>query len=178
MSCLAGMWGCFLLVSEGPDPRGSGRLAFLCIGSRSSVRDDGEDVLLADDEVLLVVELELGARVLGEEDLLARLHVHRVALALVVEGARADGDDHALLGLLLRGVGQDDAALGHLLAREGLDDDAVAERLQLRASGSGGRHGCSSFVLPRWFSTLVSRVPEAYGTVAGVSRRSPAPVNG
>ena len=54
-----------------------------------------------------------------------------LALAVVVERARADGDDLALLGLLLGGVRQDDAALGHVLARDRLDDDAVAEWAQL-----------------------------------------------
>src|SRR3970040_1674762 len=126
-------------------------------GDQALVLDDGKDVLLADDEVLLVVQLELRARVLREEDLLALLHVHRVALALVVARARPEGDNHPLLGLLLGRVRKDDAALGHLLALEGLDHDTVAERLKLRlrASGSGSRHGCSSFVSSP-FSTLGS----------------------
>ena len=55
-----------------------------------------------------------------------------LALAVVDERARADGEDRALLGLLLGGVRQDDAALGHLLAGGRLDDDAVAERAELR----------------------------------------------
>src|SRR5919107_460332 len=82
--------------------------------------DDREDVLLAHDEELVIVELELGPRVLAVEDLLADLDVHRDALAVAVEGARPDREDLALLGLLLRGVRQDDAALGHLLARRRL----------------------------------------------------------
>ena len=80
---------------------------------------------------LVAVDLELGPGVLGVEDLVARLDVHRLALAVVEDPARADGDDRALLGLLLGGVRQDDAALGHLLAGGRLDDDAVAQRAKL-----------------------------------------------
>ena len=82
---------------------------------------------------LLVLELELGAGVLGVEDLVADLDVHRLALAVVVEAAGAGGEDRALLRLLLGRVGQDDAALGHLLAGGGLDDDAVASGRSLVA---------------------------------------------
>src|SRR5438034_5800554 len=66
--------------------------------------EDGEDVLLAQDQVLLVVELHLGAGVLPEEDLVAGLDVEGDLLALVGHLAVADGDDLTLLGLLLRGV--------------------------------------------------------------------------
>src|SRR6266550_1243484 len=81
-----------------------------------SVLDDGEDVLLADDQELVLLDLELGPGVLAVEDLLADLDVHRFALAVIEHSARADGEDAALLGLLLGGVRQVDPALGHLLA--------------------------------------------------------------
>src|SRR5215210_1780383 len=106
---------------------------------RELFADDREDVLLADDQEILVIELELGARVLPVEDLLPDLDVHRGPLALGVEGAGADREDLALLGLLLGGVRQHDAALGHLLARRRLDDDAVAEGLELGLRGGGQR---------------------------------------
>src|SRR5687767_5973029 len=59
-------------------------------GDRGSrlVGDDGEDVLLADDQELVIFELELGPGVLAVQDLLPDLHVHRDTLALGVEGAR------------------------------------------------------------------------------------------
>src|SRR4026208_1936757 len=117
-----------------------------CLGwaaiDRRSVGDDREDVLLADDQQVLVLDLELGARVLAVQHLLADRGVQRDPLAFGVEGARARGEDQALLGLLLGGVRQDDAALGHLFAFGRLDDDAVAERLELRCGlrcgGPGG----------------------------------------
>src|SRR4249919_1546659 len=98
---------------------------------RPSVRDDRQDVLLADDEKLVTVDLELGPGVLRVEDLVAALDVHGLALAVIEDAAGAGGDDRALLGLLLGGVGQDDAALGHLLAGARLDDHAVAQRAKL-----------------------------------------------
>ena len=61
------------------------------------VGDDREDVLLADDEELVVLELELGPGVLAVEDLLPDLDVHRDALAVVVERARPDGEEFLIM---------------------------------------------------------------------------------
>ena len=105
------------------------------------VLDDREDVLLADDEELLLVDLELGAGVLRVKDLLALLDVDLLTLAVIEDPTRSDRKDRALRGLLLGSVGQDDPALGDFFARAGPDDDAVAERPKLRASGSGGGQG-------------------------------------
>src|SRR5699024_7457641 len=102
--------------------------------------DDREDVARAEDQELLVAVLELGAAVLGEDDLVADLDVHGDTLALVVEATGADGDDLALLGLLLRGVRDDQAGGGGLLRLERLDDDAVLEGLD------GDRHAAHSFM--------------------------------
>ncbi len=55
----------------------------------ASVLDDREDVLLAEDEELLALDLELGPGVLGVQDLLADRDVDRLALAFVVEGCPA-----------------------------------------------------------------------------------------
>jgi hypothetical protein len=49
-------------------------------------------------------------------------------LAALVAGARADGDDLALLRLLLGGVRDDDATLGLLLRVNAADDDTVVQR--------------------------------------------------
>src|SRR6266545_1242953 len=64
--------------------------------------DDGQHVAGRQDEVLLVLEL-----------------------------ARTDGDDLALLGLLLSGVGDHDARDRGLLLLAGLDHDAVVQRFQV-----------------------------------------------
>src|SRR5262249_38346621 len=69
--------------------------------SGSLVLDDGEDVGLLDDEELVALDLELGAGVLGVEDLVALLDVHRLTLAVLEDAPGTGGDDRAFLGLLL-----------------------------------------------------------------------------
>src|SRR3989441_5716563 len=85
----------------------------------------------AQDQILLVVELHLGAGVLPEEDLVTGLDVERDLLAVFGHLAVADGDDLALLGLLLRGVRDNDPALFHFLLLEPLDENAVMQGTNL-----------------------------------------------
>jgi hypothetical protein len=99
----------------------------------------------AQDEQLVLLELELGAGILGEKDLFALLDIGHDTLARVEDAARADSQDPALLGLFLGRVGQHDAAPGDLLALEGLDHDAVAQRAQIET-----RHGDASSSLLWW----------------------------
>ena len=77
--------------------------------------------------MLLAVDLDLGARVLAEQDRVARLDLEGLDGTVVATLAVTDGDDLALLGLLLRGVGDDDAALAGLLAAESLDDEPIVK---------------------------------------------------
>src|SRR5206468_5092618 len=93
--------------------------------------DDAENVLLTHDDVLDVVDRDLVARVLAEQDLVPGLHIEWDALAVLVQLAGPDGDDGPFLWLLLGGVGDDDPALASLLFLESLDQDAVVERLHL-----------------------------------------------
>src|SRR5215212_1430499 len=125
--------------SPGPRPSACRLLPAAC----RLLVDDGEDVLLAEDQELLVLQLELGAGVLGEEHDVADLDVHLQSRALV-----ADGEHLAALRLLLAGVGQDDAAAGGLLAGCRADDDPVAHRLQ-PGRGGGLSHGSLSLLLLR-----------------------------
>src|SRR5262245_32633527 len=99
---------------------------------------DREDVFLADDEVLFAVDVDLGARVLVEEDAVALLHVERLQLAVFGHLPLADRDHLALLGLLLGGVGDDDAALGLGFLVDALHEDSVLERTDLHDFGSSG----------------------------------------
>src|SRR3954468_24132157 len=98
--------------------------------------DDREDVAGRQDEVLVGAVLHLGAAVLREDDLVTLLDVHRRALA-VFEPAGADGEDEALLRLLLGGVRDHDAGRRRLLALENLHHDAVLERLDVDLGGRG-----------------------------------------
>src|SRR5262245_15041705 len=106
--------------------------------------DDREDVVLADEEVLLAVDLDLAAGVAAEDDPLPGRDRRRGALAVVEELAVADRDDDPLLRLLLGGVGQDDSARRLLLGLDSAHEDVLAERLDLagRSLGRGlGHHG-------------------------------------
>src|SRR5262245_21928814 len=93
--------------------------------------DDGEHVLFAEDQVLLVLDLQLVTGILAEKDLVAGLAVEGVLLAVVSHLAIAHRDDLALLRLLLGAVGDDDSPLLHFLLLEPLDDDAVVQRTNL-----------------------------------------------
>src|SRR5436309_1257169 len=105
--------------------------------SPSSAFDHAEDVLLAHDEVLLAVDLDLRSGVLPEQDLVADLDVEGHHFAVVVHLAFADRDDLAVLRLLLGGIRDDDAAL-RLLHRlfEAPHDDAILKWPDLHAHRS------------------------------------------
>ena len=98
---------------------------------RSPYADLGEDVGLAQHEQLLAVDLDLGPAVLAVEDLVALLDVQRDALAVLVELAVADGEDLALLRLLLGGVGEHEATGGGLLLLDRPHDQTIAQGLEL-----------------------------------------------
>ena len=76
----------------------------------SGYSEDAEDVALVEDEVIFAVELDVGAAVLGDEDLVALLDGELDVAAVFVLAAGAEGDDFASCGFSLRGVGDDDAA--------------------------------------------------------------------
>src|SRR3546814_5400513 len=78
---------------------------------------DLEHVAGREDEQLLAAVLHLGAAVLAVDDLVADLDVERHTVAVVVDAARTDRKDLALLGLLLRGV-WDDEEIGRASCRE------------------------------------------------------------
>src|SRR3954467_9364774 len=72
--------------------------------TRGSLLDDGEDVATGQDEQVVAVDGDLGAAVLRVQDDVALLDVERAVAALVIAPpARTDGDDLALLRLLLGG---------------------------------------------------------------------------
>src|SRR6267142_1691416 len=72
--------------------------------------EDGEDVFLAQDQVVLAVDLDLVAGVLAEQDAVALLDVERNALPVIVDLTRADRLDGGALGLFLCRVRDDDPA--------------------------------------------------------------------
>src|SRR5512147_651969 len=93
--------------------------------------DDGQDLILAEDHVVVAVDLDLAPGVLAHEDPVALLDVHRRALAVVGELARADGDHLGLLRLLLGGVRNDDAPPDLLLLLYALHQDPIVQRTDI-----------------------------------------------
>src|SRR5579872_4720119 len=104
-------------------------------GSLAAVRtDDGQDLFLAEDHVVIAVELDLAAGVLAHEDAVALLDIHRRALPLVVELARADRDHLGLLRLLFGAVRNDDAAPDLLFLLNALHQDTIVQRTNIHSA--------------------------------------------
>src|SRR3546814_3116189 len=91
--------------------------------------NDAEDVAFLHDEKVLTVQSHLGTK-LAEQDAITSLEVERRKHAILGFGARARGDDLALLRLLLYGIGHDDAARG----LRGSDDAAIEHRSEEHTS--------------------------------------------
>src|ERR1700728_1259696 len=101
-------------------------------GKRLELLDLGENVGLTQDQQVLAVDLDLGAAVLAVEDLVALAHVKRRALAgVLVDLAVADGQDLALLGLLLGGIRKDDPTCRGLLFLDRPNDQTIAQGLKI-----------------------------------------------
>src|SRR5256714_1048169 len=86
------------------------------------------NVALFHDEVIDGIDFGLGARPFAEQDAIADANVDRDELAALVAAAGSNGDDLALLRLLLGGVGNNDATSGLRLGVDALDDNAVVKR--------------------------------------------------
>src|SRR3954470_4215934 len=130
--------------------------------------DLGKDVALAKHEQLLAVDLDLRAAVLAVQDLVACGDVERDALlAILVVAALADGQDLALLRLLLGGVGEDDAAGGRRFLLDRLDDQPIAQGLELHVFEPPSEVGTSGAL-----GTLTQRVPARGRTVSNLALRS------
>src|SRR5262249_55362419 len=114
--------------------------------------EHAHDVGLLHDQELLAVELDLGARPLAEQHLVAGLHVHRDQLAALVASAGADRDDLALLRLLPRGIGNDDAAGGLLLGFDAAHDHAVVQGTEFAFRHGGFPHRRAGAA--RWTETV------------------------
>src|SRR5215831_6473930 len=116
----------------------SSNLSCFGMDRASSLLENREDVFLAHDEVFLVVDLDLGARVLPEQDLVAGFHVEGDLFAVVADLAGADGDDLALLRLLLGRVRDDDPAPADLLFLQTFDHDPIVQRTNLHLPAPSG----------------------------------------
>ena len=73
------------------------------------------DLVFFHNDEILAVELDLGTVPLAKEHAVSGFNIERNALAFIVDGTRADGDDFAFLWFFFSGVGNDDAAGGFSL---------------------------------------------------------------
>src|ERR1700679_860690 len=96
--------------------------------TESLLLEDAEDFFFAHDQQLFAVQLDLGARVLAEEDVIPGLDVEREHLAFVVRLALADGDDFALLWVFFCGVRDDDSATNALAFFNPTNQNPVMQR--------------------------------------------------
>src|SRR5687767_10816479 len=103
------------------------------LARRFDVGEDAHDVALFHDQVVVAIDLDLGTRPLAEQHALSNLHIDGNELAVLVASARADGNDFALLRLLLDGVRDDDSAGGLFLGGDALDDNAIVKRTKFHA---------------------------------------------
>jgi len=90
--------------------------------------DHAEDFVLAQNDVLHAVHLDLGAGILTEQDPVARLDVELDQDAVFGTLPRTDGDDLALERAFLGGVRNDDAAAGLLDLLDAANQDAILKR--------------------------------------------------
>src|SRR5438477_11953317 len=125
------------------------------IPSALASANNAQNVAFLHDDEVFTVDLHFGARPFAEQDLVAGLDVERRELALFGLGARADGDDFALLRLFLRGVGDDDPARGLLLGLDTTDEDTIMKRPETHRSKPLFASGWLNLDV----STLPMRVP-------------------
>src|ERR1700730_10687093 len=93
--------------------------------------NDSEDIVLAHNQVVFTIDLDLGSAVFGEEDFVACFDIEFDLLAIVVELASADGCDGTFLRLLFRRVGNDDVSLLDFSLFERLNQHAIEERFHI-----------------------------------------------
>src|SRR5256886_7145347 len=107
-----------------------------CAGRLACTDDLREHIGLAQDQILVRSDLDLGSAVLGEDDLVVLVHVHGDVLSVVVPAARADGEDAAALRLLLRRIRKHDAAESRFLFIEDLDDRSEEHTSELQSQSN------------------------------------------
>src|SRR6266496_3933345 len=93
--------------------------------------DDAEDVVLAHDQVRLIVDLDFSAAVFRDQHLVAFFHGEIDLLAFVVYLARAESDDFALLRFFLSGIGNNDPALFCFLLFNRLHQHPISKRFYI-----------------------------------------------
>src|SRR5881398_3316536 len=103
-------------------------LAAIVYFSLLRLTDDAEDVVLAHDEIRLIVDFDFGAAVFRDQHLVAFLHREIDFLAVVIDFSSAESDDFALLRFFFRGIRDDDPAFLYFLLFNRLHQHPISER--------------------------------------------------
>src|SRR5438067_5927935 len=101
------------------------------VGVESSSTDDAEDVVLAHDQVRLVVDLDFRAAVFRNENFVSFLHGEIDFLAVVVDFTGAKSDDFAFLRFFLCGIGNNNPALFYFLLFNRLHQHPISKRFYI-----------------------------------------------
>src|SRR5688572_1412975 len=104
-----------------------------------SLFDDREHIRLAQDQVLLITDIDLGAAVLAVQDLVAGLYLRRDPLPVIRHLPRTYRHHLALLGLFLRSVRDVQATTHGFGVLERLDDDPIRQWADLGRRSSRHR---------------------------------------
>jgi hypothetical protein len=91
-----------------------------------------QDFLLAEDQILLVINLDVIAGVFAEQDPVAHLHIERDPSALF-DLAGSDGYHFALLGLFFSRIGDNDPALRSFFLFQSAYENAVMQRSDIHS---------------------------------------------
>src|SRR6266704_4464741 len=128
------------------------------VGVESSSTDDAKDVVLAHDQVRLVVDLDFGTAVFRNENFVSFLHGEIDFLAVVVDFTGAKSDDFAFLRFFLCGIGDDDPALFYFLLFNRLHQHPISERFYINCC-----HRCCLYSFVFWLCRRLSilRQPSA-----------------
>ena len=92
---------------------------------------NAEDFVLAHDQELFTIQLDVAAGILAEQDAIANLDIQRHEFAVFQALALADGHDFAFLRFFLRGIGDVKATLHGFLLLDPFDHNAVIKRTNL-----------------------------------------------
>src|SRR5262249_41806908 len=103
-------------------------------GQFTNTLSNAEDLVLADDEVFLAVQLDLGTRIFADEHEIADVHVEGNGLAIISDPPSTHGDDLRLLRFFLRGVRDDDSTHPLLLLFYALHKNSIAQGTNIHGS--------------------------------------------
>src|SRR5438270_9992249 len=98
-----------------------------------ALADDAEDVVLAHDQKSIAIDLDFGAAVFRNEDLVPFLDGEIHLFALFVHLTAAESDHFAFLRFFFRSVGNNDPAFFCFLLFERLHQHPIAERFYVHS---------------------------------------------